>query len=90
MRVRGVGAVALLEEKARPFRIPADVGAVGNDGIGQGEGAAKRQIAADVVIDSRLCGGAGSYRYVVTLLSPDGRVMRVTFDAQSGAVIAVK
>jgi len=51
---------------------------------------AARGAAAGEVIDSRLCGGPGSYRYVVTLLSQDGRVLRVTVDAQSGAVIVVK
>jgi len=51
---------------------------------------AARGAAAGEVIDSRLCGGPGNFRYVVTLLSQDGRVMRVTIDAQSGAVLAVK
>jgi len=51
---------------------------------------AARSAAPGEVIDSRLCGGPDKLRYVVTLLSQDGRVVRVTVDAQSGAVIAVK
>ena len=41
-------------------------------------------------IDGRLCAAGSSYRYVVTILGPDGRVMRVSVDARSGAVLGTK
>jgi len=51
---------------------------------------AARAAAAGEVIDSRLCGSPGNYRYVITLLGQDGKVMRVSIDAQSGAVLGMK
>ena len=51
---------------------------------------AARAAAAGEVIDSRLCGAPGNYRYVITLLGQDGRVTRVSVDAQSGAVLGMK
>jgi uncharacterized membrane protein YkoI len=51
---------------------------------------AARAAAAGEVIDSRLCGSPGNYRYVITLLGQDGKVMRVSVDAQSGAVLGMK
>jgi hypothetical protein len=41
-------------------------------------------------IDGRLCAAGGGYRYVVTILGSDGRVMRVYVDARSGAVLGTK
>ena len=40
-----------------------------------------RSAASGEVIDSRLCGAPGSFRYVVTFLGQDGRVVRVMIDA---------
>lgn len=52
--------------------------------------AAARASTGGEVIDSRLCGSPGSYRYVITFLGQDGRVVRVTVDARTGAVLGVK
>ena len=54
MRVGSIGAVALLKQKTRPLRIPADVRAIGYDRVGQRERSAKRQIAADIMVDGDL------------------------------------
>ncbi|MDQ0469726.1 PepSY domain-containing protein [Labrys wisconsinensis] len=41
-------------------------------------------------IDGRLCAVGNAYRYVVTILGADGRVIRVSVDARSGAVLGKK
>ncbi|MFO0000943.1 MAG: PepSY domain-containing protein [bacterium] len=42
------------------------------------------------MIGGRLCSDGGGYVYVVTILQPDGRVARVTVDAQSGSLLNVR
>ena len=51
---------------------------------------AARQAAGGEMIDGSLCGAAGNYRYVVTFLGPDGRVIKVTINAHTGEVVGVK
>ena len=52
-------------------------------------GAARRSTKGEMIAGS-LCGSAGNYRYVVTFLRTDGRVIRVTIDARTGEVVSVK
>lgn len=52
-------------------------------------GAARRAVKGEM-IDGDLCGGPGNYRYVVTFLGADGRVIRATINAQTGEVVGVK
>ena len=42
------------------------------------------------MIDGNLCGDPGNYRYVVTFLGTDGRVIRATINAKTGEVVGVK
>ena len=51
VRVGRVEPVALLEQQARPVRVPGDVRAVGDDALRARERRAQRQVAADVVVD---------------------------------------
>ncbi|WP_448148420.1 PepSY domain-containing protein [Labrys miyagiensis] len=52
-------------------------------------GAARRAVKGEM-IDGDLCGGPGNYRYVVTFLGPDGKVIRATINAKTGEVVGVK
>jgi uncharacterized membrane protein YkoI len=52
-------------------------------------GAARRAVKGEM-IDGDLCGGPGNYRYVVTFLGPDGKVIRATINATTGEVVGVK
>ncbi|WP_448953380.1 PepSY domain-containing protein [Labrys neptuniae] len=52
-------------------------------------GAARRAVKGEM-IDGNLCGDPGSYRYVVTFLGTDGRVIRATINAKTGEVVSVK
>jgi uncharacterized membrane protein YkoI len=49
-----------------------------------------RRAVKGEMIDGDLCGGPGNYRYVVTFLGPDGKVIRATINAQTGEVVNVK
>jgi uncharacterized membrane protein YkoI len=51
---------------------------------------AARAAASGEMIDGRLCRGGGGLQYVVTFLGAEGRVKRVTVDAQSGTVAGVR
>ena len=51
---------------------------------------AARGAAQGELIGQRLCGSGSGYQYVVTFLRQDGKVTRVSIDARSGAVLAVK
>jgi len=51
--------------------------------------AARRATKGEMIAGS-LCGSAGNYRYLVTFLRTDGRVVRVTIDAHTGEVVGVK
>lgn len=53
--------------------------------LGAARGATKGEMIA-----GSLCGSTGNYRYVVTFLRTDGRVVRVTIDARTGEVVSVK
>ncbi len=52
-------------------------------------GAARRAVKGEM-IDGDLCGGPDNYRYVVTFLGPDGKVVRATINAKTGEVVSVK
>ncbi len=52
-------------------------------------GAARRAVKGEM-IDGNLCGDPGNYRYVVTFLGTDGRVIRATINAKTGEVVGVK
>jgi uncharacterized membrane protein YkoI len=51
---------------------------------------AARDAARGEVIDGRLCQSGSGYQYVVTFLASDGRVARVSVDAQTGRVAGVR
>lgn len=51
---------------------------------------AARDAARGEVIDGRFCESGGGYQYVVTFLASDGRVVRVSVDAQTGRVTGVR
>jgi uncharacterized membrane protein YkoI len=40
------------------------------------------------IVSSRLCEGDGGLIYRLAVIDPDGRVMRLVVDAQSGAIIS--
>ena len=49
-----------------------------------------RRAVKGEMIDGDLCGGPDNYRYVVTFLGPDGKVIRATINAKTGEVVGVK
>jgi uncharacterized membrane protein YkoI len=51
---------------------------------------AARGAAPGEMIDGKLCRGGSGLQYVVTILGPEGRVVRVTLDAKSGSILEVR
>jgi uncharacterized membrane protein YkoI len=51
---------------------------------------AARGAAPGEMIDGKLCRNGPSLQYIVTILGPEGRVVRVTLDAKSGGVLGVR
>jgi uncharacterized membrane protein YkoI len=42
------------------------------------------------MIDGKLCRGGRGLHYLITILGPDGRVVRVTVDAKTSEVVGVR
>jgi uncharacterized membrane protein YkoI len=51
---------------------------------------AARGAAPGEMIDGKLCRGGQGLQYVVTILGPEGRVVRVTVDAKTGSVLGAR
>jgi uncharacterized membrane protein YkoI len=51
---------------------------------------AARDAAPGEMIDGKLCRGGSGLQYIVTILGPEGRVVRVTVDAKSGSVLGAR
>lgn len=92
-----LGAVGLLGLLSTPALAACLPPGAARDVIGRGEAMplveaarAARDAIDGEIIGGRLCSDGAGYVYMMTLLAPDGRVSRVTVDAQSGAVLSVR
>ncbi len=92
-----IGAVSLIGLGATAAQAGCLPPGAARDVIARGEAMplveaarAARDAIDGEIIGGRLCSDGAGYVYMMTLLSPDGRVSRVTVDALSGAVLSVR